>query len=189
MREKARFKKLHTSPASLREAGRADFGLQFGFSLLEVIIAIYIITVALVGIMTLLSQTTSSAAASYSKLIAVHLAQEGIEVVRNIRDLNYGTNGWNDWYANSSILGDHIVQYDGGKDDGLRPFQDIPLKYDSSSGLYGYDAGSNTPFIFKRKITLSKISDVQIKVAAQVSWTEHGRSQSLTVEDRLWNWR
>jgi type II secretory pathway pseudopilin PulG len=161
-------------------------GGEDGFSLLEVIIAIYIITVALVGIMTLLSQTTSSAAVSYSKLIAVHLAQEGIEVVRNIRDLNYGTNGWDDWYAGISGTTDYLVQYN---DIALRSFGDTVLKYDSSTGLYGYDDGSNASFSFKRKITLSKISDAQIKVTAQVSWTEHGRSQSLTVEDRLWNWR
>ena len=160
-----------------------------GFSLLEVIMAVFILIVGLVGAMTLFIKTTSSAAGGSSKLIAANLAQEGIEVVRNIRDLNLGANGWDDWYSNPAILGDYLVQYDGGKDDGLRPFQDIPLNYESASGRYGYDFGAPTAFAYKRKITLSKTSDSELKVVSRITWTEQRISHILIVEDRLWNWR
>ncbi len=157
-----------------------------GFSLLEVIIAIFIIVTVLVGVMTLLSQAITSGVVSSSKLIAANLAQEGIEVVKNIRDLNYGGSGWDDWYSGISGTNNYLVQYN---DSSLRTFEDQPLKYDSSTGLYGYDFGIATSFTYKRKITLSKISDVEVKVAAEVTWTEQGRFHSLGVEDRLWNWR
>ncbi|MBU3901267.1 hypothetical protein KKF25_01340, partial [Patescibacteria group bacterium] len=123
---------------------------------------------------------------SSSKLIAANLAQEGIEVVKSIRDLNFGVNGWDDWYASISGVNNYLAQY---SDTAFRAWQDISLKYDSATGLYGYDAGVNTPFAYKRKIILTKVDDNEIKVEAIVSWTEHNRSQTLTVEDRLWNWR
>jgi len=161
-----------------------------GFSLIEVMMAIYIIITALTGIMALVSSINVSVGASSSKLVAANLAQEGIEVVKSIRDLNFGVNAWDDWYASFSGVNNYLVQYN---DTALRAFQDTPLRYDSATGLYGYDAGSAASFTYKRKIILTKnpsgADDNEIKVEAVVSWTEHNRSQTLTVEDRLWNWR
>lgn len=157
---------------------------------MEVIIAIYIIITALTGIMALVGAINASASASSSKLIAANLAQEGIEVVKSIRDLNFGINSWDDWYASLAGANNYLVQYN---DTAWRGWQDIPLKYDSATGLYGYDAGTNTAFGYKRRIILTKnpsgADDNEIKVEAIVDWTEHNRSQTLTVEDRLWNWR
>lgn len=157
-----------------------------GFSLMEVLLAISIVLVALTGIMSLLSSINASASTSSSKLIAANLAQEGIEVVKSIRDLNFGVNGWYDWYGSIIGASQYLLQYN---DTAFRAWQDTPLKYDAATGLYGYDAGTATPFAFKRTIILTKIDDNEIKVEAVVSWTEHNRSQTLTVEDRLWNWR
>ncbi len=105
---------------------------ELGFSLMEVIIAIYIITTALMGIMALVISINSSARVSAAKLIAANLAQEGIEVVKSIRDLNFGVNGWDDWYASISGSANYIAQYN---DTALRPFSDVSLKYDSVTGL------------------------------------------------------
>lgn len=155
----------------------------FGFTLLEVMVAIFIIIMGLGGALSLIRYTVSAAATSAARLLAANLAQEGIEVVRNIRDLNYGANGWNDWYNDPSVLGDHLVQYNSVN---LRPFSETFLNYDAS-GYYSYE-GSGTPTTYKRKITLTK-SGAEITVVAEVTWSERGRSYSLVVEDRLWNWR
>lgn len=164
------------------------FKIEFedGFSLLEVIIAIFIIIIGLVGALTLVSYTFSAASLSSSKLVAAQLAQEGIEAVRNIRDYRYSLdNTWDNWHA-SPGSGDYLVQYNGTS---LRTFSDTFLRCDAASGfcVYNYDSGNSAPF--KRKITITKISDAQIKVVSRVSWTERGRPQVLTAEDRLWNWR
>jgi len=60
-----------------------------GFTLLEVIIAIAILIVGLIGLMVLVSATISASSVSASRLLAANLAQEGIELVRGIRDSNW----------------------------------------------------------------------------------------------------
>jgi len=157
---------------------------KFGFSLLEVIIAIFILVMGLSAIMALIAQSMKSSSISSSRLIAANLAQEGIEVVRNIRDINYDDDsGWRNWY-DSLVSGDYIVQYN---DDYLQSFSDSFLNYNSSSGLYSYNSG--TPSVFKRKITLSGISSIKASVTCVVTWTENNQLHSITMEEQLWDWR
>ena len=114
------------------------------------------------------------------RLIASGLAQEGIEVIRDMRRTNLE---WNNWYSSISD-GIYRVQYDS---DDLMAFSETPLKFNETSGLYQYSSGENTPFY--RKITLDKISADQVKVVVEIKWHSKGNWHSLTVEDRLWNWK
>ena len=57
-----------------------------GFSLLEVIFSIGIITVGVVSILTLFNYNLKNEINNKNKLIAIYLAQESIEVVRQVRD-------------------------------------------------------------------------------------------------------
>jgi len=153
---------------------------QAGFTLLEVIIAMFIILVGLVGILTLANLSLKSASLSKMRLIASGLAQEGIEVVRNMRKSQLE---WDDWY-NGVSNGDYRVQYNSAS---LLSFAETPLKLDKASGLYQYDSGDRTPFY--RKVTLSKISNNEVKVVVEVKWQLKGGWHYLTLEDRLWNWK
>ncbi len=59
------------------------------FTLLETIVAIYIITVGLGAAMSLAQLSLSSASVFKQQLIATNLAEEGAELVHNKRDSNY----------------------------------------------------------------------------------------------------
>lgn len=59
------------------------------FTLLETIVAIYILLLGLVGAIALSAQSLSIVQTFKQELIATNLAQEGIELVRNKRDSNY----------------------------------------------------------------------------------------------------
>ncbi|MBI4414917.1 MAG: hypothetical protein HY566_01610 [Candidatus Kerfeldbacteria bacterium] len=60
-----------------------------GQGLLELLIAIGIISASAVGTLTLVLGTTTVSSASKSQVLAMNLAREGIEVARSIRDSNW----------------------------------------------------------------------------------------------------
>ena len=150
---------------------------------MEVIIAIFVIVTALVALMSLIGAAIASGNSASAKLVAANLAQEGVEIVKSVRELNYGVNGWDDWYANFTA-GNYSIQYDSTDFGGL---WDSFLQYDPASGLYRYGGGSDS--IFKRKIILTKDNNNEIGVISEVTWRERGVAKSIRVEDKLWNWR
>lgn len=151
---------------------------QKGFSLLEIIVAIFFVGVILVPLVSVITFTLGANKYANHRLIAANLAQEGIEIVRNIRD---SETNWNEWYG-VFTGGDKAVEYD--KNDLLAPTDNV-LNL-NAGGFYTYNLGS--PTIFSRKITLTKISDDGIQVVAIVNWKDGSTNQSITVEDRLYNW-
>jgi prepilin-type N-terminal cleavage/methylation domain-containing protein len=60
-----------------------------GFTLIEVVMATFIIAVGTLGVFGLLQRTISANSATSSRMAASYLAQEGIENVRNQRDSNW----------------------------------------------------------------------------------------------------
>jgi len=158
-----------------------------GFSLLEVIIAIFVITTGIVGAMNLINYSISSVAVSKSQIIASGLSQEGLEVVRNIRDTN-----WAEQFINPGLLwndnladGDYYVQYNSNS---LLRLGANPVLNINSNGFYLYNTiEPNT--LFRRKITITNISANEIKVVSEVTWAERGHSFSVSAEERLFNWK
>ena len=62
---------------------------QGGFSFVEVMLGVFLIGVGVLASVTLLSRGLSESLDSRRQLTAVLLAQEGVELVRNIRDNNW----------------------------------------------------------------------------------------------------
>ena len=60
-----------------------------GFSIIEVIVAVGIITIGIIPIITLFNQNLESEIKNKNTLIAVYLASESIEIVRQQRDNNW----------------------------------------------------------------------------------------------------
>lgn len=60
-----------------------------GFTLIEVLTALFVLTMGLVSVTALLTHTVSSTAGVNSNLTASFLAQEGLEIARNTRDTNF----------------------------------------------------------------------------------------------------
>ena len=153
---------------------------QKGFSLLDVIVAIFIVTVGLVAVSTLVNSSLRAVSAAENKIIASGLAQEGIETVRFLR----GASGdWNAWFGSAST-GDYRIQYNSSN---LEPYADSFLLVDPAVSLYQYTSGN--PSIFKRKISITSVSSQEVVVKSIITWADRGTSYSLEVEDRLWNWK
>ncbi|MBU1137165.1 prepilin-type N-terminal cleavage/methylation domain-containing protein [Patescibacteria group bacterium] len=152
---------------------------QNGFSMIGIIVAMFITSVALVSILGLVTTSLKAAETSKMKLIASGLAQEAIEIVRDMRK---GQIEWNNWYANIAN-GDYRVQYNSAS---LLSFLDTPLEI-AGNGLYQYNTGVNSGFY--RKVTLTKLSANEVKVLVEVKWKIKSNWSYLRVEDRLWNWK
>ena len=172
---------------------------QKGFTIIELIISIFILTIAIVGIYNAFSVVTILTSDSVDRLTASYLAQEGMEIVRNIREINWlnmdvgnPTNAsWLDglslYGANNNFdcntQGCEVDYTTTGSSSNLVLRQVGDYLNIDTNGFYGYGAG--TPTKFKRKIIITPIQDVDyspsnpppylyhiIKVTTQVSWDE-----------------
>lgn len=149
-----------------------------GFSLLETMIAIGILVSGSLIVYGATARILGNLNQEKTKFVASYLAQEGIEIVRNMRDANW-INGATSWVDNLGA-GNYRIQYNSTS---LLPFQDVALNVDSN-GFYCYDAGTATHF--KREIILSQPSADILKVVAKVTWP--GTNSSIQAEDFLYNW-
>jgi len=169
------------------------------FTLLEVILAITVLTLAVGGSFVLISQTLASVSVVQSKLIASYLAQEGIEIVKNIRDTNWlKFQPWDQSLVEGDYEADYLTAF---LPDSL--FCSPSCQYDNlrflgvdEDGLYDYDYFSGDETIFKRKITISDKVDLddppdeidKLKVSVEVLWKERGKTHSITAQEYLYNW-
>ncbi|MFH0852049.1 MAG: hypothetical protein V1845_00360 [bacterium] len=149
-----------------------------GFSLLDVIFAVGITMVGLVAMLSLLRYVVVAGRLSNEKFMANHLAQEGIEMVRGMRDSNWvAGRTWNYGLAG----GTYLTQYNSAS---LFAYANLPLKIDSN-GFYNYNTGTDTKFY--RTIYIYAGSD-SIDVVSEVKWTDTLGQFSAVVEDNLYNW-
>jgi type II secretory pathway pseudopilin PulG len=157
-----------------------------GFTLLEILVAMGVIISVLTSALILITLSVSSTKTTRMKIIAISLSQEGLEIVRNIRDNNWLAGkrtpfNWRDGIGSDLGPTNYRVQYDSSA---LLPFSTVPLKL--SNNFYQYASGENT--LFYRKIIIERIGANQIKVVSEVTWTEGGRNNIISAETRLYNW-
>ena len=159
--------------------------MQRGFTLVEVLVSAFIITLGAGGAMALIQQTLSFTSNAALQLEASYLAQEGMEIVRNIRDANLLSLH----KGNGGIWTDGLTGCETGcqvdyTQNSLSTYQDTFLQF--SSGLYSYTASTDS--IFKRKITVILTGGDALEVLVEVLWEERGRSHTVRAATELYNW-
>jgi hypothetical protein len=175
-----------------------------GFTLAEVILAIFLLTTGIIGTYTLIAQTISSITYSSNKLIGAYLAQEGIEIVRNLRDSNWldpATISWDEGLLTANCDGirdstinngcrvDYNHSYDIDKDNPLLPLYNGEYLNIDSNGFYSYSV--NPPFTqtnFKRKIVINSGGVDILNVWVRVEWETRGKTYNITAQEDLYNW-
>lgn len=158
-----------------------------GFTLIEVLVASFIIILGAGGVFALVQRTLSFTTNTVLQFEASYLAQEGVEIVRNIRDTNFlkihkDVEGivWTDGLLIECEIG---CQADYTQDS-LGAYQDTFLQF--SNGLYSYI--QSTDSIFKRKITVTPQGDEKLALLVEVIWEERGRSHTVKAATELYNW-
>lgn len=163
-----------------------------GFTIIEVMMAIFVLTVAVGGSFALIQQTLVAASINQQKLIAYYLAQEGIEIVRNIRDSNWlekrnvPDTPWDDGISEDMLIDQSRKYLVAHNESELISFGDMVLNLDNG-GFYSYSPG--TPTRFKREITITKTDIDNFKVLVKIQWSERGRIHNIEVIEHLYNWK
>lgn len=151
-----------------------------GFTLIEVIIAMFILSLAVFGTYILIQQTLIASSTNQLQLTAYYLGQEGVEIVRNIRDTNWlEGNVWTTGLAVGS--GWQEADYNSTS---LSASQSRNLKIDSN-GFYNYTSGSDS--LFERNISVTDQGDY-LQVEVVVEWVNRGEDRSVQVLNNLYNW-
>ena len=194
--------------------------------LLELIVALGVITTGVIGTVTLTTSSLASSTDTMNRVTATYLASEGIEAVRLIRDNNWLT-GCPDPDANDCVNWDTGLESVAGLTTAIPEFDpatyawkiyfgsfvlgDAPTRVYAARGALGlwYQSrrpapASDTVLPFWRMLTINNIcvdgtvqsmvcaagnDKIGLAVESTVRWEEHGREQSVSVAERLYNWR
>lgn len=173
---------------------------QRGFTLIEVLVALLIFSLSILAIMATLSKGISNINEIKKRNVAIYLAQEQLEYLRNVRDnymLYQNSGGWSSFitelsnkscsnpkscYFNNDITYPPInktyissCSLPGSKCD--------PLKLDSSTGNYGYDP-TVLDSIFIRYFYYDSVSSDEIKIYSVVEWGGY----EVVFSENLYNW-
>ncbi|MDD5152735.1 MAG: type II secretion system protein [Candidatus Pacebacteria bacterium] len=162
-----------------------------GFTLLETLIAISILLVAVIGPMTLLGGALNKIYYARDEMIAVNLAQEGIESVRQIRDTNMLVRGSESptpttpWDRNLAS-GDYIVDIGNLISCPSCGAGGDPVVFDSPRGLYRQGT-SGLSTSFSRKVNISGSGDERT-ITATVTWNTGSTPGSIVISNSLLKW-
>lgn len=194
-----------------------------GFTLVETLVALALIMAATVGPVSLITRGLADFSFSKNKLVATNLAQEGIELVRAVRETNVicdvlnGPTIW-PWNENpeppnppsgnpfstvtAGVAVDLVIttNCNAGGVAIVVPILSAScsekLRFDPATGIYGNGGPQVTAF--SRCVSIQVPSNSpdsgipagdQMDITSTVTWSERGIDRTLTLRERLYNWR
>lgn len=134
-----------------------------GFSLVEVLVSLLVISFGILGISALMFSSIKNSVEAKNQVVASSLAQEGIELVRHLHE------------SGASITpGIHIIDYrvDASNINTYFPtvFGSYRLYSDDTSGVFGiYGGAGKTATKFSRKVIID--NNANTKISSWVSWS------------------
>lgn len=162
-----------------------------GFSLVEVLTVFFIISLTMVGVVSLIIQNIQVQSINKNQLIAASLAQEGIELVRQVRDNNWlSSQPYNTGLGNGAYKAD----YRQNTLTSVTASSNVQI-YLNGQGYYVTDVGGAVglePTIFKRQIFIEQLSALTgqpLRVRSLVSWDIRQKSYRYELQTLLYDWR
>jgi prepilin-type N-terminal cleavage/methylation domain-containing protein len=146
-----------------------------GFTLVESMVAISILSLAITGPLLIAQKGVASAIYARDQITAFYLAQEAVEYIRNVRDSNR-ISGAN-WLQSLAVCtGGATCFIDARYSDFTSPqaVQVCPsnicpkINYDTASKLYTYSVG--TPTAFTRTIRIDNSVSNEALVEVTIAW-------------------
>jgi len=160
------------------------------FTLIEIITVLFVVSLGLVGVLSLIIQNIQAQSLNKNSLMATQLAQEGIELVRKTRDTNWRKLPPNRW--KEGLTGPSLSFYMDYTDSVPHPLVapiHMPLYLDGD-GFYKHSPisiDSSDPSIFSRLITI-RSSGSMLQVISDVSWQDRDKTYFYSVTTYLYGW-
>ncbi len=185
------------------------FNYKKGFTIIEALVAIFILTISVTALLGVVSQSVFNSNYAKNKAIAVGLAQEGVELVKNIQD----TTLLNGDYSNSQfeiVFGDmnnplYLCMFQTGfctidpisltisSCPNQDPDQPCPPLNLSDLGRYNYSQSNPTnnpvsPFTRIIEVEKTGVGGKSGKVTVTVFWKQGSVTKSVVYETELFIW-
>ncbi|MCK4539938.1 prepilin-type N-terminal cleavage/methylation domain-containing protein [Candidatus Parcubacteria bacterium] len=172
-----------------------------GFSLLEASIVMGVVSIGVLGVFSLVLQNIQAQKVSKNILVASMLAQEGLELARNIRDDNWIANPVVDWdsyikgWADDDFSVDYTMTFKDANGIGDAKAE---LYKDSANNFYTHTTtGGNTKTMYSRLIDVTGVDASDpfdgiidyYKVKSHVQWRDGDVLKDYIAETYLYNWR
>jgi prepilin-type N-terminal cleavage/methylation domain-containing protein len=162
---------------------------QRGFTFLEVVAAMSVITLALLGLASLAVQTIQARSVKEHVLVASMLAQEGIELVRGVRDENMFLRNrpFDEDIADTD--NSFIIDHRGRTniDDTPNSDDDAAARLFLNAGFYSHDP-SGVPSPYSRLIRI--VPGVEyFAVSSTVTWQDRSTTRNYVAETKLYKWQ
>lgn len=151
--------------------------------MIEAVFSIFIVGVILITFLTVMGSVYRTEFAKRDLVIASNLAQEGIEIVRNIRDNNWKASPVKLAFA-SPFPADgngYCVAYNGNYS-AASPTTCGGSLLKNNNGFYEHGSGTATKF--SRRINIGTNPDGSKLITSTVTWD----SKTITMTDSLYAW-
>lgn len=201
--------------ARFMPAARLERGFGAGFTLIETLIAVLVLSLSVAGPLYVADRALVAAQVSRDELTASYLAQEGVEYVRGMRDHeflyvrqnapgpNLSRDAWLAFAFGSGGDGQGSIANCVGHSCSLDPAKSMGFGSDHALNLCNngacpglflgangrYNLTGGVPTGFARSIQATQVSLNNLRVVVTVSWQNHGVTYQATAADNLTPWQ
>jgi len=183
-----------------------------GFTFVETLVAITVLLVSVVAPMSLAQDGIVAAKLSQDQIVAFYLGQEGIEIVKNLRDNNRlanapgqlsGANLSNCVVSDPESASEYGCIVDGTRTPGGNFYTETcsgdcpPIRIDTVAGpggakSYSYRSTGTTPTKFTRTVKVwypsGDVNEAAVRVTVDWLFNKSGQIQTYQVQNYLYNW-
>jgi Tfp pilus assembly protein PilV len=187
---------------------------QQGFTILETLIAVLLLSLVLNAVFTLIAGTLFNAQYSKNEMVASYLAQEVVDSVRNTRDtyMQDPNTGWDRFRErlgldlnnpvrrycaidtsptnSDQLFTNSEIECSNAPEDSRNARKQVMYYDQSASGgsFYTTDDEGNTPTLFTRQVFLRRIDDNRVDLTVTISWTNGSIPKTKTIRSSFMNW-
>jgi prepilin-type N-terminal cleavage/methylation domain-containing protein len=190
-----------------------------GFTLIEMLVAVLLLTTAVAGPMTIASRGITASVVAKDQVVAFNLAQDAVEYIRHQRDTN--TLSGNSWLAgiggssapggcesaNGCLLDSTGNQVTTAGSEAVRPCTTqssnicaLRFQYNTATNRFTYipSSGNTSVTLFRRHVKMTALGPDEVQLEVRVIWCYQNTANNcvtdpnrkeVVVRENLLNWQ